>query len=173
MVRASRLRGTLVVRWVECWTADSENPSSVGSNPSGGSLDRWCQKVPALTGNWLYSTIPAYNFWVGEYPGESQGGTARVAVSHLREGSHELASYMSGCVRVQGGQGGHSEIKRGELCGTLRVRLCLPRCRSTLVARCVECWTTDSENPQWRLTRHHHLVPLSRTPPNSSSSSSR
>ena len=29
-----------MARWVECWTADSENRSGVGSNPSGGSHDR-------------------------------------------------------------------------------------------------------------------------------------
>ena len=69
---------------------------------SGGSHDRWCQKVPALPVNRFYCTIPARNFWVDWYPGESQGGTARVAVSQLQEGSHELASRLSSCVGVQG-----------------------------------------------------------------------
>ena len=39
-----RRRSTLVARWVECWMADSGNCSDVGSNPSDGSCDIWCQK---------------------------------------------------------------------------------------------------------------------------------
>ena len=37
-------RSTLVARSVECWTADSENRSDVGSNLSDASYDIWCQK---------------------------------------------------------------------------------------------------------------------------------
>ena len=76
-------RSTLVAWWVECWTADSDIRSSMGSNPTGGSHDRWCQKVPALTANWLYCTIPAWNFWIDGYPWESHGWTPRAAVSQL------------------------------------------------------------------------------------------
>ena len=39
-----RRRSSLVARWVECWTADSGNHSDVGSNPSDGCCDIWCQK---------------------------------------------------------------------------------------------------------------------------------
>ena len=84
---------TLVTRWV-----DSDIHSSVGSNPNGSSHDRWCQKFPALTANWLHCTIPAWNFWVDGYPGESQGGTAQAAVSQLRERG-------VGGAHVQGGLG--------------------------------------------------------------------
>ena len=54
-----RSRGTLVAWWVECWMADSVIRSGVGLNPSRGSHNRWCQKVPVLPANWLYHTIPA------------------------------------------------------------------------------------------------------------------
>ena len=88
--------------WVDGWMDDSDICSGVGSNTSGSSYGRWCQKVPVLPANWLYNTIPAWNFWVDGFPGESQGRTTRaavsqlwVAVSQLQERSRELASRES------------------------------------------------------------------------------
>ena len=100
-----RRRSTLVVRWVECWTADSGNRSDVGSNPSDGSCDIWCQK------------------W--DHGRESRRTTIEGQGGPNTRGVRVKAGQDRGSRRATiGGQGGqrwrakadrdHSEIKKGE-----------------------------------------------------------
>ena len=69
-------------RWIECWTADSENHSGMGSNPSGSSCDNWCQN-PCVDGELtvLHCSCLEFLSW---YQRGSKRWNACVFVSLLR-----------------------------------------------------------------------------------------
>ena len=133
-----RRRSTLVARWVECWTADSDNGSDVGSNPSDGSCDIWCQKcLRRLRSDCTALFLLGISEWTpiagqgGQNRGPrrttigSQGGPRLRAKADQARGVRVKAGQDRGSRRATiGCQGGqrwrakadrdHSEIKKGE-----------------------------------------------------------
>ena len=120
-------QSTFVVRWVECWMADSENLSTMGLNLSDNSCKTWCQRSL----HWLRTDctallLPGISEWmptgesrrdhmsgcesaVCDWESAAWGAWTWLAVSQLCAGPRQTR--------------GHSEIKSGEQYGRHGVKL--------------------------------------------------